>query len=151
MEQFLLLKRDWIICRISVHPKWYWVIGRLCNLRALSLIEGQDGYALQKIVIPMIVANCVTRVMWRTMNGFILRLWSRLPSGVTSVSVKWCTCLMYTLSIGYQWQAISKDLPPRSTLFEYFDLWDYDGTLDRTHQTPRSNGTRGQSNRLCER
>ena len=26
-----------------------------------------------------------------------------------------------------------KGLPPRSTLFEYFDLWDYDGTLDRIH------------------
>jgi len=37
--------------------------------------------------------------------------------------------LMYILSTGCQWRAIPKDLPPRSTLFEYFDLWDYDGTL----------------------
>src|SRR5215469_11834216 len=26
-----------------------------------------------------------------------------------------------------------KDLPPRSTLFDYLDLWSYDGTLDRIH------------------
>jgi len=41
--------------------------------------------------------------------------------------------LMYILSTGCQWRAVPKDLPPRSTLFEYFDLWDYDGTLDRIH------------------
>jgi transposase len=43
--------------------------------------------------------------------------------------------LMYILSTGCQWRAVSKDLPPRSTLFEYFDLWDYDGTLDSIHHT----------------
>ena len=41
--------------------------------------------------------------------------------------------LMYILSTGCQWRAIPKDLPPRSTLFDYFDLWTYDGTLDRIH------------------
>jgi len=41
--------------------------------------------------------------------------------------------LMYILSTGFQWRAVPRDLPPRSTLFEYFDLWDYDGTLDRIH------------------
>ena len=32
-------------------------------------------------------------------------------------------------------RAIPKDLPPRSTLFGYFELWDYDGTLDRIHHS----------------
>jgi transposase len=41
--------------------------------------------------------------------------------------------LMYILSTGCQWRAIAKDLPPRSTLYEYFDLWSWDGTLDRIH------------------
>src|ERR1700681_4521098 len=27
----------------------------------------------------------------------------------------------------------SEDLPPRSTVFAYLDLWIYDGTLDRMH------------------
>jgi transposase len=41
--------------------------------------------------------------------------------------------VMYILSTGCQWRAIPKDLPPRSTLFDYLDLWSYDGTLDRIH------------------
>jgi transposase len=41
--------------------------------------------------------------------------------------------LMYILSTGCQWRAIPKDLPARSTLYDYFDLWSYDGTLDRLH------------------
>jgi transposase len=41
--------------------------------------------------------------------------------------------LMYVLSTGCQWRAIPKDLPPRSTVHGYFDLWAYDGTLDRIH------------------
>jgi transposase len=40
---------------------------------------------------------------------------------------------MYILSTGCQWRAIPKDLPPRSTLYDYFDLWSWDGTLDRIH------------------
>ena len=38
--------------------------------------------------------------------------------------------LMYILSTGCQWRAIPKDLPPSSTLYDYFDLWSWDGTLD---------------------
>src|SRR6202049_2872632 len=41
--------------------------------------------------------------------------------------------LMYILSTGCQWRAIPKDLPPRSMLYDYFDLWSWDGTLDRIH------------------
>ncbi len=41
--------------------------------------------------------------------------------------------LMYILSTGCQWRAIPKDLAKRSTIYEYFGLWQYDGTLDRMH------------------
>ena len=41
--------------------------------------------------------------------------------------------LMYILSTGCQWRALPKDLPPRSTVYDYFDLWSWDGTLDRIH------------------
>ena len=41
--------------------------------------------------------------------------------------------LMYILSTGCQWRALPKDLPPRSTVYGYFDLWSWDGTLDRLH------------------
>ena len=41
--------------------------------------------------------------------------------------------LMYVLSAGCQWRAIPKDLPPRSTLHDYLDRWEWDGTLERIH------------------
>ncbi len=41
--------------------------------------------------------------------------------------------LMYVLSTGCQWRAIPKDLPPRSTVHGYFDLWTWNGALDRIH------------------
>ncbi len=40
---------------------------------------------------------------------------------------------MYVLSTGCQWRALPKDLPPRSTVYDYLDLWRWDGTLDRLH------------------
>ena len=42
--------------------------------------------------------------------------------------------LLYVLSTGCQWRAVPKDLPARSTLFGYFDLWNWDGTLGRIHE-----------------
>lgn len=42
--------------------------------------------------------------------------------------------LLCVLSTGCQWRAVPKDLPPKSTLFSYFDLWNWDGTLGRIHQ-----------------
>ena len=42
--------------------------------------------------------------------------------------------IMYVLSTGCQWRAIPKDLPPRSTVHDYLDRWQWDGTLDRIHQ-----------------
>ena len=41
--------------------------------------------------------------------------------------------LMYILSTGCQWASLPKDLPPRSTVNDYFRRWDDDGTLDRIH------------------
>ena len=40
---------------------------------------------------------------------------------------------MYVLSTGCQWRYVPKDLPPKSTLFDYWDLWNYDGMLERLH------------------
>ena len=41
--------------------------------------------------------------------------------------------VMYILGTGCQWAALPKDLPPRSTVNDYFRRWEYDGTLDRIH------------------
>ena len=43
--------------------------------------------------------------------------------------------LMYILSTGCQWASLPKDLPARSTVNDYFCRWQYDGTLNRIHQT----------------
>ncbi|MDB5593572.1 MAG: family transposase [Hyphomicrobiales bacterium] len=61
--------------------------------------------------------------------------------------------IMYVLSTGCHWRYVPKDLPPRSTLFDYFDLWDM-GPHARAHPPrplcpmPRGHGTRTQSNRV---
>ncbi len=41
--------------------------------------------------------------------------------------------ILYLLGTGCQWRALPKDFPPRTTVFEYLDLWDWDGTLERVH------------------
>jgi transposase len=38
--------------------------------------------------------------------------------------------IFYVLSTGCQWQALPKNLPPKSTVWAYFDLWTWDGTLE---------------------
>jgi transposase len=41
--------------------------------------------------------------------------------------------IFYVLSTGCQWKALPKDLPPKSTVYDYLDLWEWDGTLVRLH------------------
>jgi transposase len=43
--------------------------------------------------------------------------------------------IMYVLSTGCQWRYIPKDLPSKSSLYRYLDLWEWDGTLDQIHHT----------------
>ena len=43
--------------------------------------------------------------------------------------------IFYVLSTGCQWNALPTDLPPKSTIYDYLDLWDWDGTLERIHYT----------------
>lgn len=42
--------------------------------------------------------------------------------------------LLYLLETGCQWRHLPKDFPPKSTVWGYFDLWGYDGTLARIHE-----------------
>jgi transposase len=41
--------------------------------------------------------------------------------------------VFYILGTGCQWRALPKDLPPRSTVHDYFVRWQCDGTLRRLH------------------
>jgi len=43
--------------------------------------------------------------------------------------------IFYVLATGCQWRALPKDLPPKSTVHDYLQLWDWDGTLLRLHHT----------------
>ncbi len=54
--------------------------------------------------------------------------------------------IMYILGTGCQWRDIPKDLPPRSTIHDYLDRWDCDGTLQRIHYE-----LYGQCRELAER
>jgi transposase len=42
--------------------------------------------------------------------------------------------IFYVLSTGCQWNALPKDLPPKSTAHDYFILLDRDGALQRMHE-----------------
>jgi transposase len=42
--------------------------------------------------------------------------------------------IFYVLATGCQWQALPKDLPPKSTAHFYFMLWDWNGALERIHE-----------------
>ena len=41
--------------------------------------------------------------------------------------------LIYILSTGCQWRAIPKDLAARTTIYNYFERWTWDGTLEHIH------------------
>ena len=41
--------------------------------------------------------------------------------------------IFYVLSTGCQWNALPKDLPAKSTVYDYLGLWSWDGTLARVH------------------
>jgi transposase len=43
--------------------------------------------------------------------------------------------LWYVVSTGCQWRAIPTDLPPRSTIFDYLERWQAEGTLGKIHDT----------------
>lgn len=40
--------------------------------------------------------------------------------------------LMYILGTGCQWAALPKDLPPRSTVNDYFRRWSHDGSSSKS-------------------
>ena len=57
--------------------------------------------------------------------------------------------LMYILSAGCQWRAIPRPAS-RSTLYDYFDLWNWDGTLDRIHGVLDVECREGECGRLFD-
>ena len=92
--------------------------------------ENRPRYDRSKLRYP----SDLTDEEWALISGLIPRA---KPGGNkrTVVIREVVNGLMYVLSTGCQWKYIPKDLPPKSTVNDYFKLWDYDGTLDRIHHT----------------
>jgi Putative transposase of IS4/5 family (DUF4096) len=62
--------------------------------------------------------------------------------------------IMYVLSTGCQWRAIPKDLPARSTLFDYLGLWSWHAGSHPSRAlcgVPRARRTRSQPHRRHHR
>src|SRR5437868_7411547 len=45
--------------------------------------------------------------------------------------------ILYLLRTGCQWRYLPKDLPPKSTVWGYFDEWRHNGTLEAIHDKLR--------------
>ena len=45
--------------------------------------------------------------------------------------------IFYITRTGCQWRYLPGDLPPKSTVWRYFDRWRRDGTLDTVHDALR--------------
>ena len=43
--------------------------------------------------------------------------------------------ILYILRTGCQWRYLPSDLPPKSTVWRYFDRWRRDGTLEKKKGT----------------
>ena len=52
---------------------------------------------------------------------------------VSSTCAKFSNGIFYVLWTGCQWKALPKDLPPKSTVHDYLELWNWDRTLERIH------------------
>src|SRR3954451_10093464 len=57
---------------------------------------------------------------------------NRAPCGRAGNRQRAHVCFEYGMSVE---RAIPKDLPARSTVYDYLDLWSWDGTLDRIHHS----------------
>jgi putative transposase len=45
--------------------------------------------------------------------------------------------IFYLVRTGCQWRYLPKDFPPKSTVWEYFNAWRHNGTLERIHDRLR--------------
>ncbi len=81
------------------------------GLRYPSDLTGKEWSLLEPLIPPAKHGGCKRTVDTReVMNG-----------------------LLYVLETGCPWCHLPKDFPPKSTVHGYFDLWAWDGTLERMH------------------
>jgi transposase len=67
--------------------------------------------------------------------------------GARSRSVNVCEVLngiFYALWTSCQWKALPKELPPKRTVHDYLEFWNWDGTLECIHHCTVRGGARGE-------
>ena len=90
--------------------------------------ENRDRHDRSKLRYP----SDLTDVEWRLIAPLIPPA-RRGGNKRTVVMREVVNGVMYVLSTGCQWNVLPKDLPPKSTVNDYFRRWDWDGTLGRIH------------------
>ena len=90
--------------------------------------ENRDRYDRSKLRYP----SDLTDAEW-SLIAPLIPLAKRGGNKRTVVVREVVDGVMYILSTGCQWSALPKDLPPGSTVNDYFRRWDWDGTLGRIH------------------
>ena len=91
-------------------------------------IGNRDRYNRDKLRYP----SDLTDAEWGEIGGMLPP--ARSGGNKRTVNIREVlNGVMYILATGCQWRAIPKDLPPRSTIHDYLDLWNHDGTLEQVH------------------
>ena len=89
--------------------------------------ESRESYDSGKLRYP----SDLTDEEWQLVK--LLITWQARRRQRTVIMREVVNGLKYVLSTGCQWRAVRKDMRPKSTIYDYFDLWTYDGTLQRIH------------------
>src|SRR5262245_18092978 len=78
----------------------------------------------------------VTDVQWKLIEPLIPVYPGGRPRNADPRDV--VHAVFYVLRTGCQWRYLPKDLPPKSTVWRYFDEWRHNGTLDAIHDALRT-------------
>jgi transposase len=101
-------------------------------------IENRGRYDRSKLRYP----TDLTRAEWALVALLIPR--AKRGGNKRTVDVREIiNRIMYILGTGWQWAALSTDLPPGSTVNSYFPRWQHDRTLDRRAPRTIFKGLRG--------
>src|SRR4051812_30211528 len=110
------------------NPFWFHGGGPIRRSRPMWTNENRARYDRSKLRYPSDLADAE----WAIIAPLIPPA-KRGGNKRTVVEREIVNGLMYILSTGCQWASLPKDLPPRSTVNDYFCRWNSDGPLDRIH------------------
>jgi transposase len=77
----------------------------------------------------------LTDEQWKLVKPFICSYTRGRPRTTSMRDV--LDAIFYILRTGCQWRYLPKDFPPKSTVWEYYDQWRHDGTLEAIHDCLR--------------